>query len=683
MVRPGRAAASAADPYPVPWTADFSGQVAERELTACGVQRLGLPALAPPPAPGDPRPRPRRQPDRELPTISPFLANHGFCVFALTYGTRPEVDPPGYQPGGLVRMQSSARKLKRFAARVIHATGAKKVDVVGHSEGSLMPDWWVKYLGGRKVVAHYVGMTPLWNGTNLAGLATVDRSAGALGLSPGVYAALGRFCASCHQFLNGSRFLRKLNAQGGPRVEGIKYTMLLTRNDELVSPYTSGLMDGARQRRRPGRLRPRPVRAPVDRLRPDSRLHGPERPRPAPPQARPVRARAAVRGRRGLLGVGRGAFRCPRRRPDPPDRGHARERRRGARPSRDDHLPGRRHPHERRCEARGPWTPSSRMSTGSSPRSRRQSDGPESTLAETTEILTGVRGLLIELQEEMALVRQVPEIAEQVREIHAAVVRTDVGAAQVLAVGGGSVWRRAPMWLIPTGPSREWDAGGRSALPTGMRTATKAGGQSARKARPTSRKARRGAYALPSSPLELLDHVDGLRVDAVRGGEMSETRSPSITVQSSRWVRVSPSVSTRTTASAVGLDQLGGQLGALALARVLVAVAEEDGRERPGSPFGLPADDLVVVELRKLGAERVLLGVLVDLALPAVGDRDGQVAAVDQRDGALRSARRSRRRSATSASRGLARCAAAESISVRMPGAAPTSAAISQATVNP
>ena len=94
-----------------------------------------------------------------FPTISPFLANHGFCVFALTYGTRPEVNPPGYQPGGLLRMQSSARKLKRFAARVIHATGAKKVDVVGHSEGSLMPDWWVKYLGGRKVVAHYVGMT--------------------------------------------------------------------------------------------------------------------------------------------------------------------------------------------------------------------------------------------------------------------------------------------------------------------------------------------------------------------------------------------------------------------------------------------------------------------------------------------------------------------------------------------
>ena len=240
------AAASAADRYPVPWTADFSGQVAGANSPPAGSNDWDC-------HPSRRHPRPvilvhglAANRTVNFPTISPFLANHGFCVFALTYGTRPEVDPPGYQPGGLLRMQRSARKLKRFAARVMHATGAKNVDVVGHSEGSLMPDWWVKYLGGRKVVAHYVGMTPLWNGTNLAGLATVDQIGQALGLSPSVYAALGRFCASCHQFLNGSRFLHKLNAQGGPRVEGVKYTMLLTRNDELVSPYTSGLMDGAR-----------------------------------------------------------------------------------------------------------------------------------------------------------------------------------------------------------------------------------------------------------------------------------------------------------------------------------------------------------------------------------------------------------------------------------------------------
>ena len=45
----------------------------------------------------------------------------------------------------------------------------------------------------------------------------------------------------------------------------------------------------------------------------------------------------------------------------------------------------------------------------------------EATLAEATELLLTVRGLPTELQEEMELLRQVPEIAEQVRELHAAV----------------------------------------------------------------------------------------------------------------------------------------------------------------------------------------------------------------------------------------------------------------------
>ena len=36
-----------------------------------------------------------------------------------------------------------------------------------------------------------------------------------------------------------------MNSGGGPAVPGIDYTMILTRNDELVNPYTSGIMEGA------------------------------------------------------------------------------------------------------------------------------------------------------------------------------------------------------------------------------------------------------------------------------------------------------------------------------------------------------------------------------------------------------------------------------------------------------
>ena len=179
-------------------------------------------------------------------TMSPFLANRGYCVFALTYGLRDSVHLGVYQPGGMTRMQQSARELNAFAARVLNATGARKVDVVGHSQGSLMPNYWVRFLGGAKRVDDYVGVTPLWDGTNLAGLATVAQMGSALGLDQIAYDVLEPFCASCRQFLHGSGFMRKMSSGGGPAEPGVDYTMIMTRNDELVQPWQSGYMDGAR-----------------------------------------------------------------------------------------------------------------------------------------------------------------------------------------------------------------------------------------------------------------------------------------------------------------------------------------------------------------------------------------------------------------------------------------------------
>jgi triacylglycerol lipase len=173
-------------------------------------------------------------------TFSPILANHGYCVFTLTYGTKPEVSFPGYQPGGLTTMEQSAQQLSTFIDRVRAATGAGHVDIVGHSEGSLMPDYYVKFGGGDRVVQHYVGITTLWHGTNLAGLATVDQIGKAFGLSSGVEEAVSAFCASCPEFLAGSDFLAKLR-EGGVAVPGVTYTSIVTQNDELVVPYTSGI----------------------------------------------------------------------------------------------------------------------------------------------------------------------------------------------------------------------------------------------------------------------------------------------------------------------------------------------------------------------------------------------------------------------------------------------------------
>jgi triacylglycerol esterase/lipase EstA (alpha/beta hydrolase family) len=178
-------------------------------------------------------------------TIAPILANNGYCVFSLTYGTDPDVSTPFYQPGGLIPMEESAQQLAEFVDEVRRATRASKVDIVGHSEGSLMPNWYVKYLGGAAKVKRYVGITPLWHGTDPAGLATINQIGSALGVPPELYAAIDAACAACRQFLAGSDFIEQMRA-GGVAAPGVTYTNIITRNDELVVPYTSGIEEGPR-----------------------------------------------------------------------------------------------------------------------------------------------------------------------------------------------------------------------------------------------------------------------------------------------------------------------------------------------------------------------------------------------------------------------------------------------------
>jgi triacylglycerol lipase len=175
--------------------------------------------------------------------FSPVLANQGYCVFTLTYGTKPGVGIPGYTPGGMIKMEDSAAQLSDFVDKVLDATGAGKVDLVGHSEGSLMPAYYVKFLDGAAKVDHYVGITTIWHGTDPLGLATLDQLGKPYGISPALEEAVAGFCESCSEFLTGSDFITKLREGGTVTVPGVDYTSIVTQNDELVVPYTSGIED--------------------------------------------------------------------------------------------------------------------------------------------------------------------------------------------------------------------------------------------------------------------------------------------------------------------------------------------------------------------------------------------------------------------------------------------------------
>jgi pimeloyl-ACP methyl ester carboxylesterase len=172
--------------------------------------------------------------------IGPQLHQTGYCVYAITYGIDPRTKAFG-APGGVIRMEQSAPELAAFVDRVLTATGAPKVDLVGHSEGTVMPRYYLERLGGAAHVGRFVALTPLWRGTTLGGFAMLRDGAEPLGLAKPFVDLVASFCGSCPEFLKGSPYLNDLNADG-EAVPGIEHTNIMTRYDELVAPYTSGAM---------------------------------------------------------------------------------------------------------------------------------------------------------------------------------------------------------------------------------------------------------------------------------------------------------------------------------------------------------------------------------------------------------------------------------------------------------
>lgn len=171
------------------------------------------------------------------PTFGPLLKNEGYCVFALTYGVQLPI--PGADTfGGVGDMRVSARELAAFVDKVLAATGASKVDLVGHSEGTVMPQYYLKFLGGAAKVKNYIGIASLYRGTAIAG--TPQQLLGPL--LPAGYA--NPLCVSCLQFSPTSDFYAELNSGNGILQPGVTYTSIVTKYDELVIPYTSGIYPG-------------------------------------------------------------------------------------------------------------------------------------------------------------------------------------------------------------------------------------------------------------------------------------------------------------------------------------------------------------------------------------------------------------------------------------------------------
>ncbi len=165
--------------------------------------------------------------------LSPLLKQAGYCVFAPNYGGQPGVPFKATQ-----HIPDSAREIARYVDRVLKATGARQVDLVGHSQGGgLMPRWYLRFEGGtapakpaRNKVRRLIGLAPSNHGAGASGLGDLST---ALGLNPTMSLVMGQAYADQ---MPGSRVNTTLDRDGDTQ-PGVDYTTIVTRLDEVVTPY--------------------------------------------------------------------------------------------------------------------------------------------------------------------------------------------------------------------------------------------------------------------------------------------------------------------------------------------------------------------------------------------------------------------------------------------------------------
>jgi hypothetical protein len=85
------------------------------------------------------------------------------------------------------------------------------------------------------VIDKLIGLSPSNYGTNFFGLLT------AIDAIPPTNDLLGVVCAACNEQTVGSPFLTELNADGDT-VPGVRYTVIQTRYDDVVTPYVNAFL---------------------------------------------------------------------------------------------------------------------------------------------------------------------------------------------------------------------------------------------------------------------------------------------------------------------------------------------------------------------------------------------------------------------------------------------------------
>jgi len=234
LAAPARAQSPTQGPLPVPF--DISA----------GINASLTPDI-PPPGANDPGCR--LTPERPRPVVlvnptattqalawqagAPLLRNAGYCVYTFNFGNVTGISAMPIQ--GLGDIRASARVLQGVVDRALAETGAESVDLVGHSQGGgILPDYYLKVLGGSDKVHTKVGISPS-TGTTLSELAYLRSLIPVLG--PAVYGSLEQTTPALTQQVLDSELVREVYPEGAVAVPGVRMYSIVSQYDEIVTPF--------------------------------------------------------------------------------------------------------------------------------------------------------------------------------------------------------------------------------------------------------------------------------------------------------------------------------------------------------------------------------------------------------------------------------------------------------------
>ncbi|WP_433830989.1 esterase/lipase family protein [Actinoplanes sp. CA-015351] len=164
---------------------------------------------------------------------TPVVFVHGYTGSASNWTTAISVFRAGgyasselfaYEYNSYGNNVTNAQGLATYVSQVRARTGAAQVDIVNHSMGGLVSQWYLKQLGGNQYVRHLASIAGANHGTTSAGACLIY--------------------VTCQQMYPGSSFINTLSS-GDETPGSTRYGTWYSPCDGVIVPYTSTTLSGA------------------------------------------------------------------------------------------------------------------------------------------------------------------------------------------------------------------------------------------------------------------------------------------------------------------------------------------------------------------------------------------------------------------------------------------------------